>query len=194
MPYASLDTIVEDDTSICLTYEYYESIGVPGYGHGRINVCYEKRGGDYALGEITFSVTIEPRLYDDRWPFRKHRISQNPTVYMGDGWYPLGDGYANSVLPLSRRFLYLTTTEPFLWNVAESFTKRATSTVDRLRIRKQPHLDGEVMGHLSEGDRVSVTDRSGTREEIAGYDGYWYRVVPQAGASGWAYGPLLESD
>ncbi|MDF1568366.1 MAG: SH3 domain-containing protein [Spirochaetaceae bacterium] len=67
----------------------------------------------------------------------------------------------------------------------------ATVTGDRLRVRRLPYLDQDVVGYLMAGDEVAVESRTVWTEIIGGTEAPWF-YVSFNGLSGWTYGGFLE--
>jgi hypothetical protein len=62
----------------------------------------------------------------------------------------------------------------------------------RVRVRTYPTLKAETLGHLDQGERVEVMERSGLRESIGEMNDYWYRIRRDDGLAGWSYGYFID--
>jgi hypothetical protein len=79
------------------------------------------------------------------------------------------------------------------WYEANAKTTRAgTSTVNRLRIRTEPNLESDTVGHLSEGQRVTIIDQTNEPMQIGDMNDVWYKIRTEDGVEGWSYGGLIE--
>lgn len=194
MPYAKLINMDLHDGKVYLDYSYYESIGIPDFGMGTFSLWYRSSANGFTLGEIHFDVHIKPNIYGGQWPFRGPLLISEPELYAGEGWYPLDGGYAQTVLGINRRFAYFGQIPPFLWGVDTAWQKKADVTVDHLRVRSAPTLEGEILGKVFTGMEVEVHDRSGCRQEIDGIDSYWYQITAPDAKKGWCFGGYLAFD
>lgn len=68
-----------------------------------------------------------------------------------------------------------------------------TVTDNNVRIRSQPHLDGEILGTLTSGTVGTVLAESHLRM-IHGETHPWYKVKTADGITGWIYGKYLSGD
>lgn len=68
-----------------------------------------------------------------------------------------------------------------------------TVTDNNVRIRSQPHLDGEILGTLTSGTVGTVLAESHLRM-IHGETHPWYKVKTVDGITGWIYGKYLSGD
>jgi hypothetical protein len=69
----------------------------------------------------------------------------------------------------------------------------ATCTESRVRVRKAPNLQGETLGFLEKGDRLTVLEKSVEKMKVGEMYDYWYRVRRLSdNLSGWSYGHYLE--
>ncbi len=70
--------------------------------------------------------------------------------------------------------------------------KTARVTAGPLNLRDEPGLDGEVIGRLSEGEKVLVLGKSDAAETIDGKAAYWFDVETVDKKRGWAFGAYLD--
>ncbi|MBN1834940.1 MAG: SH3 domain-containing protein [Spirochaetales bacterium] len=78
---------------------------------------------------------------------------------------------------------------------AEGLVFTATSgtlNAGRVRIREHPSLKAKTLGHLEQGEKVRVLERSGYREPIDGMVAPWYRIETEDGRAGWSYGHFID--
>ncbi len=69
----------------------------------------------------------------------------------------------------------------------------ATCIDMNVRVRTVPGLQTKTLGHLNEGDRVLVMERSPYAWPIAGNTDYWYRIRRASdGLAGWSFGSFLK--
>lgn len=68
-----------------------------------------------------------------------------------------------------------------------------TVTDNNVRIRNQPHLDGEILGTLTSGTVGTVLAESHLRR-VNGEMYPWYKVKTIDGTTGWVYGKYLSGD
>jgi len=192
MPYAKLINMDSHDGKLYLDYSYYESIGIPDFGMGTFSLWYSTGEKNFSLGEIDFDVHIKQDIYGSQWPFRGPLLISEPELYAGEGWYPNEGGFANTVHGMNSRFAYFGKIPPFLWGIDTAWAQKAEVTVDHLRVRSAPTLEGEILGKVFTGMEVEVLDRSGCRQEIDGMNSYWYRISHRSVKEGWCFGGYLE--
>jgi uncharacterized protein YgiM (DUF1202 family) len=63
---------------------------------------------------------------------------------------------------------------------------------NRVRLRSEAGLSGEIRGHLNRGDKVKVIDRNDEKQKIGNMEDYWYLVKTENGQEGWAYGAYID--
>ena len=66
------------------------------------------------------------------------------------------------------------------------------STDNRVRIRKLPDLEGEILGHLSTGQNVLLLSRTKDTKPIGEMDSYWYKIKTEEDTIGWSYGYFIQ--
>jgi hypothetical protein len=71
-------------------------------------------------------------------------------------------------------------------------TRTGTSTVNRLRIRTKPNLQSDTVGHLSEGQQVTIIDQTNEPMQIGEMNDVWYKIRTEDAVEGWSYGGLIE--
>ncbi len=62
----------------------------------------------------------------------------------------------------------------------------------RVRIREKASLDGKTLGHLDNGAKVKVKEKSPETFEIDGELWYWYKIETSDDKVGWVYGKYLD--
>ena len=62
----------------------------------------------------------------------------------------------------------------------------------KVRIRKEPNLDGEQLGYLNKGQKVSILEETDQKMKIGEMDAVWYKVETEDGVVGWAYGWFID--
>ena len=67
----------------------------------------------------------------------------------------------------------------------------AVATENRVRVRSEPTLESETLGHLYQGDLVAIFARTAD-EIIDEVSAPWYEIRTAAGLSGWAFGAFVE--
>ena len=67
----------------------------------------------------------------------------------------------------------------------------AVAIENRVRVRSDPTLEGETLGHLYQGDLVAIFERT-AEESIDDVAAPWYAIKTEAGLSGWAFGAFVE--
>lgn len=77
---------------------------------------------------------------------------------------------------------------------AETHTLPATGVLNDggVRVRERPNLKGNVLGHLRQGERVTVLERSASPETADGLTAYWYKIKTDAGLVGWSFGAFID--
>ena len=67
----------------------------------------------------------------------------------------------------------------------------AVAIENRVRVRGEPTLESETLGHLYQGDLVAIYERTAeaTIDEVTAP---WYEIRTAAGLSGWAFGAYVE--
>lgn len=70
-------------------------------------------------------------------------------------------------------------------------TSYAVATESRVRVRREPTLESEPIGHLYENDLIEIRAASAVSEIIDGVAAPWYGIRTVAGLSGWAFGAFV---
>jgi len=70
-------------------------------------------------------------------------------------------------------------------------TGYAVATESRVRVRREPTLESEPIGHLYENDLIEIRAASAAPEIIDGLAAPWYGIRTVAGLSGWAFGAFV---
>jgi hypothetical protein len=65
------------------------------------------------------------------------------------------------------------------------------SARDGLPIREQPEPEARRVYKLREGQLVKIVARGENKEQVAGYEDYWYQVLTEDGAQGFCFGAYL---
>lgn len=66
--------------------------------------------------------------------------------------------------------------------------KLASLNDSRVRIRKEPNLDSETIGHLDKDQNVYVLEKTQKKIKIGEMESVWYKIKTFNGVEGWAYG------
>jgi len=69
--------------------------------------------------------------------------------------------------------------------------QKLTLTIENLRFRETPTLDGKFIRLLVKGEKLEVLER-GKTEEVSGTKGTWVKVKTEKGEIGWAFSGYLE--
>jgi len=69
--------------------------------------------------------------------------------------------------------------------------KLYTPTIENLRFRETPTLDGKFIRLLVKGEKLELLER-GKTEEVSGTKGTWVKVKTEKGEVGWAFDAYLE--
>jgi hypothetical protein len=99
--------------------------------------------------------------------------------------------------PLYRNVIYLgDDIQSFAYQRKEiiSFLERKVGVLndDRVRIRAEPNLSGEIRGTLSRGDKVAILEIGRERQKIDGLESVWYKVRTDANIEGWVFGAYVD--
>jgi hypothetical protein len=64
----------------------------------------------------------------------------------------------------------------------------------RVRIRKEPNLDGENIGYLNKDQIVFILDETLESMKIGKMDSVWFKIRTLDGIEGWSYGYFIDPD
>lgn len=67
-----------------------------------------------------------------------------------------------------------------------------TLNQSRVRIRKEPNLNGEQIGYLNKDQTVYILDRTTESMKIGDMDSAWYKIKTTDGLEGWSYGYFID--
>ena len=67
-----------------------------------------------------------------------------------------------------------------------------TSTVNKLRLRDKPNLNGNFIKYLNKGDKLVILTSLEEVVEINGVKGTWVKVETEKGEIGWCFDAYLE--
>ena len=62
---------------------------------------------------------------------------------------------------------------------------------NRIRVRAEPSLEGNILGMLNLGAEVRIIDRSREKQKIGSQEAFWYKVENEKKITGWVYGAFI---
>ncbi len=163
---------------------YYNDVIIKGIRLTRINK-------DLVQESIVLGIKdeIDFKQVDVFWRQTKHLEKWYPraSIYLiavdNEGYIYIADQYNKT---LTKYQCWITN------NDIEIVERKGILNDLKVRIRKEPNLNGEQLGYLNKGQKVSILEETDQKMKIGEMDAVWYKVETEDGVVGWAYGWFID--
>ena len=199
------DSVVTDkNITVTLTDEHYESdTGLPYSIIEFKSESYKFDKNDYVLTDQTFRCDPLNKLEDYRLELKKGLENDENSIhilsYKLDNYlhcFPISTQNVATYTSINNYFKKTHTLNQYLTKMIKNTllnNNKLIVSVNNLRMRSQPSLEGEVIELLSLGSQLSYTKMKSSytmqitlnNKEI---EDYWYKVRTEKGKLGWVHG------